>query len=85
MSTARASYLFVPANRPERFAKAAATGAMPILDLEDAVAPQDKPAARAALAAGATKLDGQMIDRPVIEMARRTLALHARRNAEVAA
>lgn len=53
MSTARASYLFVPANRPERFAKAAATGAMPILDLEDAVAPQDKPTARAALAAAA--------------------------------
>lgn len=45
------SFLFVPASRPERFAKAAATGALPILDLEDAVAADDKPAARAALLA----------------------------------
>lgn len=42
--------LFVPANRPERFAKAAASGADAIiLDLEDAVAADDKEAARAAL------------------------------------
>lgn len=41
------SMLFVPANRPERFDKAAASGASAVvLDLEDAVAPQDKPAAR---------------------------------------
>jgi citrate lyase subunit beta/citryl-CoA lyase len=43
------SYLFVPGDRPERFAKAAASGAdRIIIDLEDAVAPASKPAARAA-------------------------------------
>ena len=45
------SYLFVPGDRPERFAKARAAGAdMVIVDLEDAVAPESKPRARAALA-----------------------------------
>jgi citrate lyase subunit beta / citryl-CoA lyase len=45
------SYLFVPADRPERFAKALASGAdLVIIDLEDAVAPADKAAARDALA-----------------------------------
>lgn len=49
--------LFVPANRPERFAKAAASGAdAVILDLEDAVAAADKAKARAALSAGFTDL-----------------------------
>ncbi|MBL6750663.1 MAG: hypothetical protein ISP90_09075, partial [Nevskia sp.] len=44
--------LFVPADRPERFAKAAASGAdAVILDLEDAVAPAAKAGARANLAA----------------------------------
>lgn len=51
--------LFVPANRPERFEKAAASGAdAVILDLEDAVAAPAKEAARAAL-----RLD--FTDRPV--------------------
>jgi citrate lyase subunit beta/citryl-CoA lyase len=37
------SFLFVPGTRPDRFAKASASGAdMVILDLEDAVAPADK-------------------------------------------
>ncbi|HRQ57434.1 MAG TPA: CoA ester lyase [Azoarcus taiwanensis] len=46
------SWLFVPGNRPERFEKALASGAdAVILDLEDAVAPADKGAARAAVAA----------------------------------
>ena len=45
------SWLFVPANRPERFAKAAASDAdRVIVDLEDAVAPADKVAAREGLA-----------------------------------
>ncbi len=45
------TYLFVPGNRPERFAKALDSGAdCIILDLEDAVALADKPAARAAIA-----------------------------------
>lgn len=44
------SYLFVPGDRPERFAKALATGAHAVLiDLEDAVAPEQKDAARAAI------------------------------------
>lgn len=46
------SLLFVPGDRPERFDKAAASGADAlILDLEDAVAPAAKAAARAAVAA----------------------------------
>lgn len=45
------TYLFVPASRPDRFAKALDAGAdRVIIDLEDAVAPDAKPAARAALA-----------------------------------
>jgi len=45
------SLLFVPADRPERFAKAAASGAdAVILDLEDSVALSAKDAARAAVA-----------------------------------
>jgi len=41
------TYLFVPGNRPERFAKALAAGAdAVILDLEDAVSPRDKDLAR---------------------------------------
>ena len=46
------SLLFVPGNRPDRFDKALAAGASAvIIDLEDAVAPADKAAARAAVAA----------------------------------
>ncbi|MCC7319679.1 MAG: CoA ester lyase [Rubellimicrobium sp.] len=49
--------LFVPANRPERFARAAASGAdAVILDLEDAVPPPDKDRARGALGTGFTDL-----------------------------
>jgi len=45
------SYLFVPGNRPDRFAKACAAGAdAVIVDLEDAVPPAEKPAARQAVA-----------------------------------
>lgn len=45
------SLLFVPGDRPERFAKAAASGADAIiLDLEDSVSPANKEAARAAIA-----------------------------------
>ena len=41
------TYLFVPGTRPERFAKALASGAdAVVLDLEDAVAPDDKAQAR---------------------------------------
>lgn len=48
--------LFVPGDRPERFAKAAAAGAdLVILDLEDAVAPENKEAARVNAAAWASE------------------------------
>ena len=45
------SYLFVPGDRPDRFAKALATAAdTVIIDLEDAVAPDQKDRARAVVA-----------------------------------
>jgi citrate lyase subunit beta/citryl-CoA lyase len=46
------TYLFVPGDRPDRFAKALDSGAdRVILDLEDAVRPEDKTAARQAILA----------------------------------
>lgn len=42
-------WLFCPADRPERFGKAAAAADVVILDLEDGVAAADRPAAREAL------------------------------------
>ncbi len=51
MTTPARSWLFVPATRPERYAKAAASGAdRVILDLEDGVAPETKVAARRRIA-----------------------------------
>lgn len=45
------TFLFVPGTRPDRFGKAVASGAdAVIIDLEDAVAPEDKHNARAAAA-----------------------------------
>ncbi|MCY1232951.1 Citrate lyase subunit beta-like protein [compost metagenome] len=50
--TTAVTYLFVPGDRPERFDKAAAAGPdVMILDLEDAVHPDAKPAAREAIGA----------------------------------
>lgn len=50
MTSLPLTYLFVPGNRPERFAKAADCGAQAIiLDLEDAVAPEQKVDAREAV------------------------------------
>ena len=43
------AWLFCPADRPERFGKAAATADVVILDLEDGVAPGDKDYARRCL------------------------------------
>ena len=46
----RRCLMFVPGSRPERYAKAIATGADQVcIDLEDAVAPGDKESARASL------------------------------------
>jgi citrate lyase subunit beta/citryl-CoA lyase len=50
LETAR-TFLFVPADRPDRFGKAVAAGAdVVIIDLEDAVAPENKVHARAGVA-----------------------------------
>lgn len=43
------AWLFCPADRPERYGKAAAVADVVILDLEDGVAAADRPAAREAL------------------------------------
>ena len=43
------AWLFCPADRPERFEKAAAAADVVILDLEDGVAAKDREAARTAL------------------------------------
>lgn len=51
------AWLFCPADRPERFAKAAAVADTVILDLEDGVAAADRDAARTALVS--TPLDPQ--------------------------
>jgi len=59
------TYLFVPGMRPERFDKALASGAdRVVLDLEDAVSPDDKASARSAVATwmqGATTIDASRI------------------------
>lgn len=50
MNNPRRCLLFVPGSRPERYAKAVATGADQVcIDLEDAVAPGDKESARSSL------------------------------------
>ena len=68
LATAR-SFLFVPANRPERFAKALTSGAdAVIIDLEDALSPGDKPAARAQLAQGFMPLGPADRARVVVRM-----------------
>ena len=53
------TFLFVPADRPERHARALATGAGGVIvDLEDAVAPEHKVSAREGLAASFAALPG---------------------------
>jgi citrate lyase subunit beta/citryl-CoA lyase len=49
LGTNRPGWLFCPADRPERFEKAAAAADVVILDLEDGVAAKDREAARKAL------------------------------------
>lgn len=63
------TYLFVPGNRPERFAKAFFSGAdRVIVDLEDAVAPSDKAAARAALGGWLATLDEMALEAVVVRI-----------------
>lgn len=51
------AWLFCPADRPDRYAKAASAADVVILDLEDGVAPEARPASREAIAAAAADLD----------------------------
>jgi citrate lyase subunit beta/citryl-CoA lyase len=80
------AWLFVPGDRPERFANAVASGAdSAILDLEDAVAPARKDAARASVAAA---LENGLracvrINSPASEEGRRDLAALAGRPPEI--
>lgn len=56
------SLLFVPASRPRMVEKAAGLSAdLVILDLEDAVRDEDKPAARAGLCAAIDRFDGRPV------------------------
>ena len=60
------SFLFVPGNRPERFAKARASGAdIYCIDLEDAVAPAHKASARDEALAHLTANAGQEAGGPL--------------------
>ena len=63
------SFLFVPANRPERYAKALASGAdAVIIDLEDAIAPADKLLARQTLLQTVASLDAAARARLVVRI-----------------
>lgn len=63
------TYLFVPGNRPERFSKAVASGAdRVILDLEDAVAPDDKAMARQAIASWLPGVEAQVRAKLVVRI-----------------
>src|SRR5258708_23300798 len=67
------AWLFCPADRPERFEKAAAAADVVILDLEDGVAAKDRAAARTALIE--TPLHP---DRTVVRINPRSTAEHQR-------
>lgn len=72
------SFLFVPANRPERIPKALVSGAdMVIADWEDAVAPADKGAARAALLAACQALEPAQRARLLVRINAEGTAWHA--------
>ena len=61
------TFLFVPGNRPERFAKALDSGAAAVIfDMEDAVAPDDKEAARNAIRTAWPSLSAEQKKRLVI-------------------
>jgi citrate lyase subunit beta/citryl-CoA lyase len=63
------TYLFVPGNRPERFAKALAGAAdAVVLDLEDAVAVDDKSSAREAVAAQLAGMSPEARSRVVVRI-----------------
>ncbi|QHE87851.1 HpcH/HpaI aldolase/citrate lyase family protein [Hydrogenophaga sp. BPS33] len=68
LSSAR-SFLFVPASRPERLAKALASAAGGVIvDLEDAVSPAEKPGARAQLVEALAALDATQRGRVLVRI-----------------
>ncbi|NUN62547.1 MAG: CoA ester lyase, partial [Burkholderiaceae bacterium] len=72
------SFLFVPASRPERFAKALASGAdIVVVDLEDAVEPPAKDAARQALRNQFDALEPAQRERLMVRINARGTAWHA--------
>ncbi|MDD5028324.1 MAG: CoA ester lyase [Rhodoferax sp.] len=72
------TYLFVPGNRPERFAKALTSGAdRVILDLEDAVALADKAKARTAIADWMASLAAKDAERLLVRINDVTSPSHA--------
>ncbi len=82
---AACSFLFVPATRPERIGKALASGAEAVIvDLEDAVAPQDKPAARQQLNEAFSTLDATQRARLLVRINAPGTAWHAEDVATVA-
>ena len=63
------TFLFVPANRPERYAKALASGAdAVIVDLEDAIAPSEKQSARQSLLQAAASLEAAQCSRLLVRI-----------------
>lgn len=63
------SFLFVPASRPERYAKALASGAdCVILDLEDAVGAEAKDSARGSLAQGLSTFEPSQLARSLVRI-----------------
>ena len=75
------SWLFVPATRPERFDKAANSGAdAVIIDLEDAVESADKPQAREHIAEYVAQYDKRKTDRAEVALKSGTTELLLRLN-----
>jgi citrate lyase subunit beta/citryl-CoA lyase len=69
MSRLPRTYLFAPGNRPERFAKALASGAdAVVVDLEDAVTPDAKSGARTAAAQWLTSMPAAMRARVLLRI-----------------
>ena len=60
--------LFVPADRPERYSKAYDRSDAIIIDLEDAVAPVDRPVARETLRRHLTEMDSSTAQRTIVRI-----------------
>src|SRR5699024_10620203 len=64
----RPAILFVPADRPERYSKAYERSDAVIIDLEDAVAPNDRSSARTALAEHLARMDKPTTERTIVRV-----------------